>query len=517
MTFIGSLRPYQADAVNKMVDRGQMLLGLVMGAGKTPCAIAAVEMLHDLEEVDRCLVVVPSALKYQWKSEISKFSNASVTVVDGDPKVRESNWRLSIGSRYTVVNPESLIRDLDKFKQHSFQAVIVDEASLLLKTRTAQRSKLIKKISKSIFYRYALTGQPIENRPEELFSIMEFVDKDVLGKFDQFDKTFIVRDHFGKPIRYKNLPTMMKTLGDCMIRKTRDDIADQLPTIIHQLIEVPFDEAGATVYRRIANDLLSEIQKAVTTHGGGFNLWAHYNSSDGGEAQGQIMSRLTVLRMLCDNPELVRLSAEGFADATQPKVGSEYAYKIVANGWMNSVKDSPKLDAVLEYIEDVLNEDPKNKVVLFSFFKSNLKLIQAATQKLTKSVLYTGDQNSQQKDDAKKTFQTDPKCRLFLSSDAGGYGVDLPQANYLISYDLPWSSGKMEQREARIIRLSSQFPHVTLAVFVMRGSIEARQHEMLEQKRKTNEAFVDGKHQDVQGGMDITLGSLSEFLRSASL
>lgn len=517
MSFHGTLRPYQAEAVNKMVDRGQMLLGLVMGAGKTPCAISAVEMLHDLEEVDRCLVVVPSALKYQWKAEIEKFSDAKVTVIDGDPKARAACWRVSIGSRYTVVNPESLTRDLNQYKQHSFQAIIVDEASLLLKTRTAKRSKMLKKIANPIFYRYALTGQPIENRPEELFSIMEFVDRDVLGKFDVFDRTFIVRDHFGKPIRYKNLPTMMKSLSDCMIRKTRDDIKDQLPTIIHQLIEVPFDEPGAVIYRRIANDLLQQIQQAVTQHGGGFNLWAHYNSNSGGEAQGQIMSRLTVLRMLCDNPELIRMSADNFADANQPKVGSEYAAAIVANGWMDGVTNTPKLDAVLEYIEDVLSEDPKNKVVLFSFFKSNLKLIQAATEKLTKSVLYTGDQNSQQKDTAKKLFQTDPKCRLFLSSDAGGYGVDLPQANYLISYDLPWSSGKMEQREARIIRLSSEFPHVTLAAFVMRGSIESRQHEMLEQKRKTNEAFVDGKHQDVKGGMDITLGSLSEFLRSTNL
>lgn len=90
-------------------------------------------------------------------------------------------------------------------------------------------------------------------------------------------------------------------------------------------------------------------------------------------------------------------------------------------------------------------------------------------------------------------------------------------ANYLISYDLPWSSGKLEQREARIIRLSSEFPHVTIATFVMQGSIEERQYEMLQHKRSVNEAFIDGKHLDKDQGMQITLDTLSNFLRDSQV
>jgi len=178
---------------------------------------------------------------------------------------------------------------------------------------------------------------------------------------------------------------------------------------------------------------------------------------------------------------------------------------------------APKLEAVIEYIEQVLEEDPNNKIVLFSFFKENLRLIKRASAKVTRSVLFTGDMNPQEKDEAKQEFSNDPNVRLFLSSDAGGYGVDLPMANYLISYDLPWSSGKLEQREARIIRLSSKFSHVTIATFVMQGSIEERQYEMLQQKRSINEAFVDGKHHDQRGGFDISLSSLSTFLREVQV
>lgn len=512
--FSGTLYPYQEESVDKMIDRGQVLLGLVMGAGKTVTTIAAIEKLIESGEVDRCLVVVPASLKYQWMREVKRFTDSRVTIIDGPPKTREKQWKSSISSQYIIVNPESLIKDVDLFKKIKCEAIVVDEATIL-KSRSSKRSRLLKRISKPMVYRYALTGQPIENRPEELYSIMEFVDPTVLGPFDTFDRTFIVRDHFGKPIRYRNLKDLHESLTDCMIRKTREDIADQLPEIIHQLIPVPFDERSASLYRYIASDLLQQLQQAMSKHGGSFNLWKHYNDPHSNEVQGQIMSRLTVLRMLCDNPHLVTRSAEIFADPRRPDEGSMYAYDIASRGLLDIITTTPKLDAVVSYIEEVLSEDPNNKVVLFSFFKENLRLIQKATESLTNSVLFMGGMSPEERDSSKQQFATDPKTRLFLSSDAGGYGVDLPMANYLISYDLPWSSGKLEQREARIIRLSSQFPHVTIATFVMQGSIEERQHEMLQQKRSINEAFVDGKHHDHRGGFDITLGSLSKFLRDS--
>lgn len=498
-----------------MVDRGQMLLGLTMGAGKTATSIAAIEFLNDIDEVDKCLVIVPASLKFQWEREIKKFSDASVTVINGSPKQRLHQWRYSTSSRYTIVNPESLQKDEASFSKYNFQAVIVDEATML-KSGSSKRSRFVKKVSKPILYRFALTGQPIENKPEELFSIMAFVDPTVLGNFREFDRAFIVRDHFGKPTRYRNLDVMRRTLDPVLIRKTREDIADQLPKIIHTLIPVPMDGPTSSLYRGISSDLLQQLQQAIATHGKGFNLWAHYNGGEGNEAQGQIMSRLTVLRMLCDNPALVLASAKAFDDPSDPN-GSLYASEIVAKGLMAGVTATPKLDAVVEYITEVLEEDPKNKVVLFSFFKHNLRLIKEATSKLCDSVLFMGGMSAEDRDKAKERFSTDPNTRLFLSSDAGGYGVDLPMANYLISYDLPWSSGKLEQREARIIRLSSEFSHVTVATFVIKGSIEERQYEMLQQKRAINEAFVDGKHHDVKKGFDITLGSLTEFLRTSPI
>lgn len=514
MTFTGTLYPFQEEAKDRMVDRGQMLLAMVMGAGKTPTTLAAVEALLTEGEAERVIVVVPSSLKYQWMREIKKFTNSRVVVIDGIPKNREKLWRNAPLAQYTIVNPELLVKDEKFFNAIRYDVFVIDEATMI-KSPSAKRSRLIKKLGKKCHYRFALTGQPIENKPEELFSIMQFVDPSVLGKFDVFDRTFIVRDHFGKPTHYRNLKHLNATMAESMVRKTRADIQDQLPKVISQVIPVPFDKAGAAAYRTISQDLLREIQNAITQHGRGFDLWAHYHGKDGGEAQGQIMSRLTVLRMLCDNPDLVRTSAALYADPHSSE-GSEYAFAVISSGLLSPTASSPKLDAVVDYLKDVLSEDPTNKVVLFSFFKKNLRLIQEATKGIAESVLFMGGMSADERDRAKQRFATEPSVRLFLSSDAGGYGVDLPQANYLISYDLPWSAGKLDQREARIIRLSSEHPHVTITSFVMKGSIEERQYEMLQQKRKINEAFID-KGYDTQGNFQLSLGSLSDFLSNSEV
>jgi SNF2 family DNA or RNA helicase len=513
MGFTGTLYPFQDEAYEAMCDRGQMMLCMVMGSGKTPTTIATLETLFAQDDINRALIVVPSSLKYQWLSEINRFSTSRAVVIDGAPKAREALWRAAISCKYVIVNVEMLRRDTAYLDRIRIDAMVIDEATLI-KSPSAKRSRFLKRFGKRVPYRYALTGQPIENRPEELFSIMEFVDPTILGRFDLFDRTFIVRDNWGKPQRYRNLNTLHDSLKDVMIRKTREDIQDQLPELITTVVPVPFDVSGAKVYKQITSDLLKKITEAIGKSGRGFDLWRHYNAAGGDDAQGEIMSRMTVLRMLCDNPELVRMSARLYDDDTPH--GSAYANAIVKKGWLKPVTRSPKLDAVVEYVNRILEEDPVNKVVIFSFFKLNLQLLNSAFAGKTKTVLFTGGMSSQQKDDSKRQFGNDPDTRLFLSSDAGGYGVDLPMANHLISYDLPWSAGKLDQRESRIIRLSSKFPHVTVTSFVMRGSIEERQYDMLQEKRLINRAFID-KGYDSQGRYEITLGSLSDFLSASEV
>jgi superfamily II DNA/RNA helicase len=143
-----------------------------------------------------------------------------------------------------------------------------------------------------------------------------------------------------------------------------------------------------------------------------------------------------------------------------------------------------------------------------------LPLIQEAlAAKKIVSTLYSGLLNAKEKEESKTSFQTSKEVRVLVSSDAGGYGVDLPQANLLVNFDLPWSSGTAVQRNSRIRRASSTWSHVVIQDFLVLNSIEERQHQMLMQKNAVADAVMDGTGINVKGGVDLTVGSLLNFLK----
>ena len=117
------------------------------------------------------------------------------------------------------------------------------------------------------------------------------------------------------------------------------------------------------------------------------------------------------------------------------------------------------------------------------------------------------------KETAKTEFQTSKEVRVLISTDAGGYGVDLPQANLLVNYDLPWASGTAVQRNSRIRRASSTWKSVVIQDFLVDGSIEERQYQMLNQKNAVADAVMDGEGINVRGGVDLTVGSLLKFIQ----
>lgn len=522
--FVGTLREFQKEAVTAMVERGQLLVAFEMGLGKTPIAIAACEELLEAGQSDGVAVIVcPASLKYQWLRMLGQFApSARVLVIDGTPRQRERQY-VSVHTRpwdYVILNYEQVVNDWKHVSKIRRGIIVVDEIQAI-KSFGAKRTKRMKKFTAP--YRFGLTGQPVENRGEDVFSIMEWVDESVLGEFSLFDRTFITRNSYGEVERYKNLPLLHKTLSEAMVRRTREEIKDQMPAVVEETIPVELDAAGAKLYRHIVRDLLAEIAAAL--HFGDFDVNAFYSGEAGeGEAQGKIMSRLTCLRMLCDHPDLLRHSADHFEASEGEGQGSVYAAELRGLGLLEPAMGAPKMRETVAVIKEILEASPKNKVVVFSFFKEMGRMMADATMTagekgtpLAGHVIYNGDMSSKAKDAAKQHFATDPDCRLFFSSDAGGTGLDLPQANYLISYDLPWSTGKMEQRQARIIRLSSEFPEVTLLNMVIAGSIEEWQFDKLGQKKAIAEAIVDGTGHDARGSLTLGLRSLSEFLRTSRL
>lgn len=527
MTFTGTLLPYQPEAVDKMCDRGSMLVAYDLGLGKTVLTIAAIERLMDEKKITKPgLIICLSSLKYQWAQQITKFTNGTSKplVIDGTPKQRSLQYAEAQAwlADYIIVNYEQVVNDWDFIKTLPTGFIVTDEATAI-KSFRSKRSKYVKKLKSN--YRFALTGTPVENgKPEELYSIMQFVDPNVLGRFDLFDNTFIVRNQFGGVERYRNLTVLNERLKTACVRKRQEDpdVAPHLPeTIFAEPVLVNMDKAGKQLYNRIKSDLLADLDEAMETYGGSFDLFSHYSGNDQGghvdALRGAIMSELTALRMLCDHPDLLRLSAKKFNTGPIKGLngGSSYINGLKEEGLLDGLTKAPKLDALISYVKDFLTEYENNKLVVFTSYVDMVDIISASLPYA--SVKYTGQMNAKEKESAKLKFQTDPTVRVFISSDAGGYGVDLPQANLLINYDLPWNAGLSVQRNGRIRRASSEWEHVVVQDILIANSIEERQHAMLTQKKNVATAVVDGEGINEKGGVSLTAGSLTAFLQDIEI
>jgi SNF2 family DNA or RNA helicase len=521
-----------------MVDVGKVLAAYDMGVGKTVLTIAAIEELMDQGQITKPgLVVVLSSLKYQWAHQIQAFSDdATALVIDGTPKQREAQYAQALdwehsGVDYIILGYSQVVDDWEVVKTLPRGFIVADEVTAL-KSFRSQRSRKMKALRRGAKYRFGLTATPIENgKPEEVFSIMEAIDPSVLGNFQDFDERYIVRNARGWPDHYAHLDELHARLQPAMIRKsqTDPDVAPFLPDTIHRdPVMVPLDYPSRVLYKTVNDELLADLELMELMVEAGmateFNLFRHYGEDSDEDAdpvsrevdtlRGQIMSKLTVLRMLCDHPDLLTISAAKTTVAGS-KSGSKYAAELLDRGLLPTRPKTPKLDAVAQYVADHL-EVPSHKAVVFSVFVPTLDLI---AERLAKYgvVTYSGAMNAKQKEAAKVRFQTDPKIRVLVSSDAGGYGVDLPQANLLVNYDLPWAPGAAAQRNGRIQRVSSTWKTVTVQDFLIQGSIEVRQFEMLSHKGSVASAIIDGRGINDAGGLDLSLTSLRHFLKSPGL
>ena len=514
MTFTGTLLPYQIEAVEAMVSRKRMLVAYDLGLGKTVLTIAALEELKEQGKItEPGIIICLSSLKYQWAEQIRKFTDdtAHPLVIDGTPKQRQAqyeeafDWGHSLVD-YVILNYEQVVNDWEQVSKLCRGFIVCDEATAI-KSFRSKRSKHVKKLDSRV--KFALTGTPIENgKPEELYSIMQFVDSKVLGRYDLFDKTFIVRNHFGGVERYRNLQTLNTAMSQVSVRKRQQDpdVAPYLPdTIFAEPLRISFDRAGVKLYNHIANEILEDLEQAIDNYGASFDIFSHYSGENQNEAanalKGKIMSKLTALRMLCDSPSLFDTSGSGYVDALKEA------------GKLDMLTKSPKLIALKQYVDDFLEQNDANKLVIFTSYVHMVWLIQEHLGHA--SAKYTGEMDAKQKEESKVWFQTDPDCRILVSSDAGGYGVDLPQANLLINYDLPWNAGLALQRNGRIRRASSTWPSIVIQDFLMEGSIEERQHDMLLQKNAVADAVMDGEGINATGGVEMNLGSLKAFLQRA--
>src|SRR5262252_8096012 len=235
------LYPYQADGALFAVRAGRALIGDDMGLGKTIQAIAAAEILARHFGVSKVLVICPTSLKYQWQSELVRFSGrqgeSAARVINGGRAQRQNDYRLDDFCKIT--NYEKLKPDLDLIAAWAPDLVIVDEAQRVKNWNTIA-ARALKRIDSP--YAIVLTGTPLENKLEELVSIVQFVDQHRLGPTWKLLHEHQVKDEAGRVTGYRGLEKIGQTLAPIMIRRRKSEVLMQLPSRTDQTVLVPMTE-----------------------------------------------------------------------------------------------------------------------------------------------------------------------------------------------------------------------------------------------------------------------------------
>ncbi|WP_369042209.1 DEAD/DEAH box helicase [Streptomyces sp. Midd1] len=523
--FTGTLHPYQHDGVNRILSDRRLLVAYSMGTGKTVMAIAALEEMIGRGDIRRVVILVPSSLKFQWAQAIAAFTDAPrrslkvrgatltvptedvCVIVNGSPAKRAKQWEAAQHADYVIASYGAVLHDWRHLCAVWADALVLDEATAI-KNFAAQTTKRIKKLRPPV--RVALTGTPVENRPEEVFSIMEWVNEKVLGRWDLFDKSYITRNFFGGVVSYKNLDLLHRNLSKAMIRKSRLDpeVAKYLPAVTETTHPIALDKTTRAVYRAVLVDLQAAMDELAEA-GQELDVAAYYagvRPEGGFGAQGKVMARIQAARLLLDHPQLLMDSAVAFHETKAE--GSQYAAEFAASRTdLPDMHHSPKLNALDELVATMTGEGAK--VAVFTDYRRLLPYLSERLEKHGELVQFHGQLSADKKAAALAKFKTDPNCRIFLSTNAGGYGLDLPEVQYLINFDLPYSNGLLAQRNTRHVRASSTFERVHVVNLVVEDSIEERVQATLRLRQNLSQAVVDGRG---AGALDMDVESLSEHI-----
>ncbi|MEI6034714.1 MAG: DEAD/DEAH box helicase [Verrucomicrobiae bacterium] len=443
------LFPYQREGMLHLAFNERALLADEMGLGKTIQAIAACALLHHLGKARRVLIVTPASLKAEWEEQIQKFTALPLRLVFGGRAIRSQVYSDPDAPFFTIANYEQIVADsLDINARLRPDIVILDEAQRIKNwsTKTAQAVKRLESR-----YAFVLTGTPIENRIDELRSIVDFLDPTILGPLFRFNREYYQLDERGRPAGYRNLDKLRERVRPILIRRRKADVETELPDRTdrnHFVALTPaMRDEYAGVQKQVAELVAISIRRPLTP-----------------KQQDYLMILLNMMRMICDSPGIMK---------------------------GNPSRDCPKLDEIARVLDECL-EDPDVKVIVFSEWIGMLERVREwADKSRTGYAWHTGTVPQKQRRAEIIAFRQNPDCRLFLSTDSGGVGLNLQNASVVINCDLPWNPAKLEQRIARAWR-KNQLRPVTVVNLVAENTIEHGMLSSLSQKMELAQGVLDG-------------------------
>ncbi len=443
--------PYQVRGAVFAACRGRVVLADDMGLGKTVQALAGAELLRRGKGIEKVLVIAPASVKYQWKTEIEKFTIHSAQVVDGLlPRRRE---QYASPSFFNLINYELVLKDLKYLQEMSPDLIILDEAQRIRNWTTAT-ARTIKQLKSR--YAFVLTGTPLENKLEELFSVVEFVDGRRLGPAFRFVHEHRMEDEKGHLLGYRGLDSIQQQLAPILLRRTRQEVLKELPERTDQIFRVPLTEEQAEPYAE-QSDILAGLMRKWERQG-----WL--SEID----QKRILCCIQNMRMLCNSTFL----------------------------FDKQTHHSPKLDEFREILRELAIEENR-KVVVFSEYERMTFLAGEVLRKLGIGfVSLHGGVPSKKRGALMAKFKDDPECKVFLSTDAGGVGLNLQSASVVVNFEPPWNPARLEQRIGRVHRLGQQRP-VHVIHMLTSESIEERVWETLKLKKSLFAGVFDSPTDEV--------------------
>jgi superfamily II DNA or RNA helicase len=449
--------PYQLDGIAFAVGAGRAVLADDMGLGKTIQGIGVAELLARHDAVRRVLIVCPASVKSQWRSEIRRFSDRSCNLVLG--KASERARQYDGGGFFTVCNYEQVLRDIMAIERVQWDLIILDEGQRI-KNWEAQTSRVIKALRSR--FALVLSGTPLENRLEELYSVMEFIDDRRLGPAFRFLNRHRVVDEKGKVLGYKNLAELRHKLAPVLLRRTRESVMQQLPPRSTEIIRVTPTGEQLDLHIAQMRVIGTIVNKPYLTE---MDLL-------------RLQKALLICRMAADSTFLVDKRPPGY---------------------------SSKLERLDELLEQ-LSREKKRKTLLFTEWTTMLGLIEPLIDKHGMPyVRLDGSVPQKKRQRLVHEFMNDPDKKLFVTTNAGATGLNLQAANTVINVDLPWNPAVLEQRIARAHRMGQKRP-VQVFVLVTEETIEENMLLTLSAKHDLALAALDADSGvdavDMVSGMD---------------
>ncbi len=419
---------YQKESILFSLFKKGNIIADEMGLGKTLQAITLAILKKDIYGLNKTLIVCPASLKYQWKKEIERYTDEKAVIIEGMRSDRHAIYK-STGEFFLIANYEAVMRDITVIHKNPPDMIILDEAQKI-KNYDTKTSHAVKSIPKK--HSLVITGTPLENNLLDLYSIMNFIDPQVLAPQWEFSMNhcYFDKDKKNRITGYYNLQELKNKLADYVIRREKADVLKELPAVQEVVVPIELHDAQAEIHSGLARSLAPILHKKHKTV---------YDMQ-------RIQQILTSMRMVCDSTYLI---------------DKETNY-------------SPKLDELKTILLEKLNiKNRKRKVIIFSEWKTMLHLIgKMLKMNGIQYVTLSGDVQVKKRGLLIEEFANNPDTLVFLSTEAGGTGLNLQFADTVINFDLPWNPAKKNQRIGRINRIGQVSPKLTAINLVALNSIE---------------------------------------------